>query len=56
LVVIGGAISGSVAAEILADLGRLDAMWADCRQRRIDICLVVALDRLARSLTSRRFG
>jgi DNA invertase Pin-like site-specific DNA recombinase len=28
----------------------LDAMWADCRQRKIDICVVVALDRLARSL------
>jgi DNA invertase Pin-like site-specific DNA recombinase len=28
----------------------LDAMWADCRQRKIDICLVFALDRLARSL------
>ena len=28
----------------------LDAMWADCRQRKIDICLVFALDRMARSL------
>ncbi len=28
----------------------LDAMWADCRQRKIDVCAVVALDRLARSL------
>jgi DNA invertase Pin-like site-specific DNA recombinase len=28
----------------------LDAMWADCRKRKIDICLVFALDRLARSL------
>jgi DNA invertase Pin-like site-specific DNA recombinase len=28
----------------------LDAMWADCRKRKIDICLVWALDRLARSL------
>jgi len=28
----------------------LDAMWADCRQRKIDVCLVTALDRLARSL------
>lgn len=28
----------------------LDEMWADCRKRRIDMCLVWALDRLARSL------
>lgn len=28
----------------------LDAMWADCRRHVIDLCLVVALDRLARSL------
>ena len=28
----------------------LDAMWADCRKRKIDICLIFALDRLARSL------
>jgi DNA invertase Pin-like site-specific DNA recombinase len=28
----------------------LDAMWADCRKRKIDLCLIFALDRLARSL------
>lgn len=28
----------------------LDAMWADCRRRKIDVVLIVALDRLARSL------
>ena len=28
----------------------LDAMWADCRQRKLDVCLILALDRLARSL------
>jgi DNA invertase Pin-like site-specific DNA recombinase len=28
----------------------LDAMWADCRQRKLDVCLIWALDRLARSL------
>lgn len=28
----------------------LDAMWADCRRRAVDLVLVVALDRLARSL------
>lgn len=28
----------------------LDAMWTDCRRHVIDLCLVVALDRLARSL------
>jgi Site-specific recombinases, DNA invertase Pin homologs len=28
----------------------LDAMWTDCRRRTIDIVLIVALDRLARSL------
>jgi DNA invertase Pin-like site-specific DNA recombinase len=28
----------------------LDEMWADCRKRKIDICLVLSLDRLARSL------
>jgi Resolvase, N terminal domain len=25
-------------------------MWADCRQHKIDLCLVFALDRMARSL------
>jgi putative DNA-invertase from lambdoid prophage Rac len=28
----------------------LDEMWADCRKRRIDTCLIFSLDRLARSL------
>jgi DNA invertase Pin-like site-specific DNA recombinase len=28
----------------------LDEMWADCRKRRIDLCVVWALDRLSRSL------
>jgi DNA invertase Pin-like site-specific DNA recombinase len=28
----------------------LNEMWADCRKRRIDICVVWALDRLSRSL------
>jgi DNA invertase Pin-like site-specific DNA recombinase len=28
----------------------LDAMWGDCRKRKIEICLIFALDRLARSL------
>jgi DNA invertase Pin-like site-specific DNA recombinase len=28
----------------------LDAMWADCRKRQLDLILVTALDRLARSL------
>lgn len=28
----------------------LDAMWADCRKRKIDTCLIFALDRMARSL------
>jgi DNA invertase Pin-like site-specific DNA recombinase len=28
----------------------LDEMWADCRRRKIDICMVWALDRLSRSL------
>ena len=28
----------------------LDALWADCRKRRLDICMVWALDRLSRSL------
>jgi len=28
----------------------LDAMWADCRKGKVDVCLVWALDRLARSL------
>lgn len=28
----------------------LDAMWADCRRRAVDLVLIVALDRLARSL------
>lgn len=28
----------------------LDEMWVDCRKRKIDICLVWSLDRLARSL------
>src|SRR5258708_6389476 len=28
----------------------LDEMWADCRKRRIDLCIVWALDRLSRSL------
>ena len=28
----------------------LDAMWADCRKRKLDICLIFALDRMARSL------
>src|SRR5882762_4556332 len=28
----------------------LDAMWADCRRRKVDLVLIVALDRLARSL------
>lgn len=28
----------------------LDEMWADCRRRKIDTCLIWALDRLARSL------
>jgi DNA invertase Pin-like site-specific DNA recombinase len=28
----------------------LDEMWADCRRRKIDVCIVWALDRLARSL------
>ncbi len=29
---------------------KLDEMWADCRKRKIDICMVWALDRLSRSL------
>jgi type I restriction enzyme M protein len=28
----------------------LDALWVDCRKRKIDICMVWALDRLSRSL------
>jgi DNA invertase Pin-like site-specific DNA recombinase len=28
----------------------LDALWVDCRKRSVDVCLVWALDRLARSL------
>jgi DNA invertase Pin-like site-specific DNA recombinase len=28
----------------------LDEMWADCRKRKLDICLIFALDRMARSL------
>jgi DNA invertase Pin-like site-specific DNA recombinase len=28
----------------------LDALWVDCKKRKIDICMVWALDRLSRSL------
>jgi DNA invertase Pin-like site-specific DNA recombinase len=50
---------GWVVQKIYADRGisgaknsrpALDEMWADCRKRRIDLCIVWSLDRLSRSL------
>jgi resolvase-like protein len=50
---------GWVVEKVYADQGfsgaknsrpALDALWVDCRKRRLDICMVWALDRLSRSL------